>query len=449
MKVTVEDQSSVKKILHIEIPEETVTRELDDAYKNLKKTAKIKGFRPGKTPRSVLERLYKKDVNADVTTRLIQDAFVEAIRETKLRVIGPPNLDPPELQQKTAYQFKAEVEVQPEIDPIDYKGLTLKKTIYQASDEEVQLQLEMLQKNLAQVDKVEEDRPVQDGDFVLIDYEGFKDGQPYEETQKTENFTMKVGDAYISEQFDQALIGMTPGEEKDVPVAFPDDYFNQNLRGQSVTFHVVLHEIRKQTLPAIDDEMAKKLGPFESIDALKNKIKENLTQGYEKRMDQELNEQVFSQLLEKVDFDVPESLVEMELNHIIEDTQRSLQYANKTMEEQGLTRDGLAEKYRDTALQQVKRQLILGKLIEQEELQLEDGELDKALGEMAAMYQQPVEQVKQYYQQNPDRIDIFKHALLEKKAIKLIMDSNRIEEVAPVKENSADDVQTAPAETES
>lgn len=449
MKVTVEDQSSVKKVLHIEIPEETVTQEIDDAYKNLKKTAKIKGFRPGKTPRSVLERLYKKDVNADVTSRLIQDAFVEAIRETKLRVIGPPNLDPPELKQKSAYQFQAEVEVQPEIDPIDFKELTLKKTLYQANDEEVTLQLEMLQKNLAQVNKVEEQRSVEDGDFVLIDYEGFKDGQPYEETQKTENFTMKVGDAYISEQFDQALIGMNPGEEKDIPVTFPDDYFNQNLRNQSVSFHVVLHEIRQQILPAIDDEMAKKLGPFDSLEALKSKIYENLSQGYEKRMEQELNEQIFTQLLERVDFEVPDSLVEMELNQIIEETQRSLQYANKSMEEQGLTREGLSEKYRDTAEKQVKRQLILGRLIEQETLELADGELDAAMTEMAAVYQQPVDQIKQYYQQNPDRIDIFKHALLEKKAIKLIMDSNRIEEVAPVKENTADNVTASTAETES
>lgn len=449
MKVTVEDQSSVKKVLHIEIPEETVTKELDDAYKNLKKSAKIKGFRPGKTPRSVLERLYKKDVNADVTSRLIQDAFVEAIRETKLKVVGAPNVDPPELQQKSAYQFKAEVEVHPEISDIDFKGLTLKKTLYKAKDEEVRMQLEMLQKNLAQVDKIDEQRAVQDGDFVLIDYEGFKDGAPFDETQKTENFTLKVGDAYISEQFDQALIGMNPGEEKDIEVTFAEDYFNQNLRGETVSFHVHLHEIRQQNLPAVDDEMAKKLGPFESLDALKTQIMANLTQGYEKRMEQELNEQVFAQLLEKVTFEVPESLVEMEMAHIIEETERSLQYANKTMEEQGLSREGLTEKYRDTAEQQVKRQLILAKIIDQEKLELPEDEFQSALSDMAALYQQPVEQIKAYYQQNPDRIDIFKHALLEKKAIKLIMDSNQIEEVAPAEENSTDGTQSADGMTES
>ena len=448
MKVTVEDRSSVKKILRIEIPQETVTKELDDAYRNLKKTAKIKGFRPGKTPRSVLERLYKKDVNADVTNRLIQQAFVSAIKEKNLKVVGTPSLESPELQKESAYQFEAAVEVQPDIAEIDFSGLALKKSNYVASEDEVELQLQMLQKNLAKVDKIEAQRAVQDGDFVLIDYEGFRNGKPYQETQKSENFTMKVGDAYISDQFDQALIGMNPGETKEIPVTFPQDYFNQNLRGKAVTYQVLLHEIRQQNLPEIDDEMAKKLGPFDSLAALKAKILENLTTGYEKRTEQELNEQVFKQLLDRVDFEVPDSLVEMELNNIIQETERSMQYANKTMEEQGLTRDGLSEKYRDTAQRQVKRQLILAKIIDQERLELSDDELEKAWAEMATTYQQPVEQIKQYYQQNPDRIDIFKHAILEKKAIKLIMDSNRIEEVIP-SEEAADNAQVVGADTDS
>jgi trigger factor len=439
MKVTVEDQSSVKKILHIEIPEETITKELDDAYKDLKKTAKVKGFRPGKTPRSVLERLYKNDVNTDVRSRLIQNAFIEAIHETKLNVVSAPKVDPPELQQKSTYQFDAEVEVQPEIDEIEYKNLTLKKPLYKPSEEEVEMELEMLRKKLAKADTIEDQRPVQDGDYVLIDYEGFKDGRPFKETQKTENFTMKVGDAYISDQFDHALIGMHPGEEKSISVAFPEDYFNQKLKGESVSFKVYLNEIQQLNLPPIDDEMAKKLGPFDSLDALKKQILKNISDGYERRTEQELNEQIYTQLLEKIDFEVPESLVEKELNHTVEDTKRSLEYANKSMEEEGLTREGLFEKYRDIAVSQVKRQLLLAKLIRQEKLELSDEEYENALLDMAVVYQQPVEHFKHYYQQNPDKIDVFKHALLEKKVIKLIMDSNRIEEVASEKEKIADD----------
>ncbi len=146
MQVKVEDVSSVKKILHIEIPEDRVSRELDDAYKNLKKTAKIKGFRPGKAPRSVLERMFKKDVHQNVSSKLVQDSFVEAIKETELSLVGNPELDPPDLDEKGPYKYDVTLEVKPEIEDVDFKGLTLKKTLYKVTDEEIDVQLKLLQK---------------------------------------------------------------------------------------------------------------------------------------------------------------------------------------------------------------------------------------------------------------------------------------------------------------
>ena len=433
MKVTVEDQSTVKKVMHIEVPEADVTRALDDAYKTLKKTAKVKGFRPGKTPRSVLERLYKKDVHADVTGQLIQTAYVDALKETELKVVGSPTVDPPELQPKEAYHFDATIEVQPEIADIDFTGLTLKKTNYQASDEEVDMQIKMMQKNLAKREPIDEERPAADGDFVQVDYEGFKDGKPFEEAKKTENFVFKLGDAHISADMDKGIEGMNPGDEKEITVAFPEDYFNKKLAGHTVDFTVKLNDIRKEVLPEIDDEMAKQLGPFTTIDEVKGKIKENLTQGYEKRTEQELNEQIFSQILEKVEFEVPEVMVEYELNNIIADAERSFQYHNKTFEEAGISKESLAEKYRDTAEKQVRRQMILGKIIQQEKMELADEELEKGFEEMAAAYNQPVDVVKGIYGNSGDKLELFKHALLEKQAIKLIMEGNEIETVEPEK----------------
>jgi trigger factor len=433
MKVTVEDRSSVKKVMHIMVPEADVTRALDDAYTALKKTAKIKGFRPGKTPRNVLERMYKKDVDADVSAKLIQNAYVEALKETGLAVVGSPVVDPPELAKQGDYQFDAEVEIKPEIADIDFTGLKLTKTLYNASDEEVDLQLQMMQKNLAKREPIDEERPAQDGDFVQVDYEGFKDGKPYEETKKTENFVIKLGDAYISKDFDNGVVGMNPGEERDITVAFPDDYFNKKLAGQTVDFKVKLNEIRKEVLPAIDDELAKQLGPFKALDEVRDKIKENLTQGYEKRTEQELNEQIFSQILAKVEFEVPETFIKYELDHIISDAERSFSYHNKTFEEAGITRESLSEKYRDTAEKQVRRQLILGKIIEQEKMELSDEDLEKGFAEMAANYQQPVDAIKGMYGDSGERLELFKHALLEKQAIKLIIDRNAIESVEPEK----------------
>ena len=434
MKVTVEDRSSVKKVLHIEIPEADVTRALDEAYQTLKKTAKVKGFRPGKTPRGVLERLYRKDVNADVAGKLIQDAYVDALKETELKVVGSPSVDPPDLAGKGDYCFDAEVEVHPEIADIGFTNLKLKKTLYKAGDEEVDVQIQMMQKNLAKREPIDEQRPAQNGDFVQVDYEGFKNEKPFEETKKTENFVIKLGDAHIADDFDKGVVGMNPGDEKEITVSFSDDYFNKKLAGHTVDFKVKLNEIRKEVLPEIDDEMAKQLGPFTTLDEVRDKIRENLTQGYDKRIEQELNEQIFSQILETTEFEVPDVMVQYELNSIIADAERSFSYHNKTFEEAGISRESLAEKYRDTAEKQVRRQLILGKIIQQEKMELADEDLEKGFEEMAATYDQPVDVIKGFYGNSGDKLELFKHALLEKQAIKLIMERNEIESVEPEKE---------------
>jgi len=431
MPVTVEDLSSVKKILHIEIPENDTVRELDNAYNTLKKNAKIKGFRPGKVPRSVLERMFKKDVHADVTSRLIQESFMSAVKETDLKIVGTPQIDPPELTAKGPYKYDATVEIKPDIEAIDFKELSLKKTRYQVRDEEIQAQLEMLQKNMTRQEKVEEDREVKEGDVVLVDYEGLKDGKPFADTQRTENFTFKVGQGRISKDFDPQVIGMKPGEDKEIKVNFPDDYFNKKLAGLEIDFQVTLKEIRKEILPEINDALAKNLGNYENLDELKEAIADNLVQGYNKRTEQELNEQIFSILLEKHDFEVPEAMVKFELDNIIAEAEKSFSYHNVNMEDLGLTREKLEEKYQETAVKQVKRHLILDKIIDQEKMTLPDEELEDGYKDMAASFNQPAEEIKKYYQQNRESLELFKHTLLEKKAINLIIGSSKIKEVEP------------------
>jgi len=438
MQVKVEDVSSVKKVLHIEIPEDTVTRELNDAYQQLKKTAKVKGFRPGKTPRSVLERMFKKDVHMDVSSKLLQESFVEALKETDLNIVGNPKIDPPQLDEKGPYQYDATVEIKPDIDKIDFKGLSLKKALYRITDEEMDAQLQMLQKNLAQQIPVTEDRGVKENDFIRIDYEGFEDGKPFSETQKTENFTMKIGAGAISKTLDENLIGKKPGEDFEITVNFPEDHFNKKLANHEITFQVKLHEIREEVLPEIDDELAKKLGPYETLDDVKNAITDNLKQGYEKRVEQELNEQIFQELIEKTEFELPESMIEYELDGIVEEVEKTLMYYNKSMEDQGLTRESLAEKHRETAEKKVRRHLILDKIIDQEELTLSDQELDAGFNEMAQAVNQPVEAIKSYYNKDQNNLEFFKHTLLEKQAIRLIIESSTIEEIEPKLEKNTE-----------
>ncbi len=250
-------------------------------------------------------------------------------------------------------------------------------------------------------------------------------------TPLTENFTLKVGAGAVLEEFDKQVCGMAAGETKEFPLTFPRDYANKTLAGQEVTFKVTLKEIREEILPEVDDEFAKRTGRFNTLEELKGEITANLIQGYTKRVEQELNEQAFSGILARGDFEVPDSLVDMELEGIIEETERSFSYRNASLEDVGLSREIIAERYRDTALRQVKRHLILSKLIEQEKLTLSEEEIEEAFKTMAENFKQPVEEIKRYYRENADKLDHYKHALLERKATKMIIDGSRIEDVAP------------------
>jgi trigger factor len=227
---------------------------------------------------------------------------------------------------------------------------------------------------------------------------------------------------------------MKPHDAREVTVKFPEDYSNQKLANILIKFQVTLKSLREEVVPEINDDMAKQLGKYETLDELKDSIKDNLKEGYDKRKEQELNEQIFQALIARQDFEVPDVLIESELSAIIEELERSFAYHQKSMEEAGLTRDGLSEKYRDTAEKQVKRYLLLNKLIEQENLIISDSDLEEGFNEMAGVFNQPVEEIKQYYHQNADKLEHFKHSLLEKQVIKLIIDNSQIEDVAPKKQ---------------
>ncbi len=438
MQVSVEDLSSVKKVMHIEVPQEEVAHQLDEAYKELKKTAKLKGFRQGKTPRSVLESHYKKSVNADITQKLIQESFAEAIQETGLKLVGSPQIDPPELDEKAPYKYSATVEIAPEINELDFKGIELSKTLYKSTDKEIDAQLKMIQQTISDKETVTEDRPVKHSDFAVIDYKAFKDDKPVAQIPPMENYTLKVGAGAIHKDMDDQLVGMKAGESKKIMVTFPENETEEFLSGATITFDVTLKEIREVKLHEINDAFAKKLGTFENLDDLKTGIRLNLKEGYEKRTEQELNEQIFQALLAKQDFEVPEFLLNLELSHIISDIEKRLEEHDKSIKDLGLSREQLVEKHRETAVKQVKRHLLLNKLIEQEKLELSDEEMVTAYEEMAKAFRQPATVLKKYYETNPEQLNFFKHALLEKKAIRLIIDNSTITEKEPESETGSE-----------
>ncbi len=431
MQVKIEDKSSVKKMLSFEIPKETIAKELNKAYNELKKTADVKGFRKGKIPRKVLENRFAKDVHAEIAPRLIQDSFVETIKEHKLNIVGGPQLDPPELNPDEAYAFEITVEIKPELDDIAFEGISLERTVYAVSDAEIESQIYMIQKTLAKKETVAESRPVKETDFVLIDYEGFLNGDAFSGTPKIENYVMGIGKGALPDQFSEKLIGTIPVQDLEVEVVYADDFHDENLKGKTIVYKVSLKEIQEEVLPEANDDLVKDLGKFETLDEVRASIRENLEKGNAQRVKHEMSEQVFLHLLEKYVFEIPDAMVDGELNGIIAEAEQAYAQNNTSLEEAGLSREILKTQYRDVAEKQARRHLILDKVITQETLELTEEELDKSFEEMAVGMNAPVDSIKNYFKMDPKQLEYYTHTQLEKKAIDLIIEKGSVSEVEP------------------
>jgi trigger factor len=431
MQIKIEDKSSVKKVLSFEIPKETVTKELDKAYNELKKKADVKGFRKGKIPRKVLENRFSKDVHSDVAPRLIQEAFLDAIKEHNLNIVGGPQLDPPELDPEKAYAFDITVEIKPELEDIDFEGLSLKKTKYEVSDSEVEGQLFMIQKTMAKKETVKEPRPVKDTDFVLIDYEGFWNGVPYDKTPKIENYLLGIGRGAMPKEFSDKLTGSIPVQDLEIEVPYAEDYYIEDLKGKTIVYKVKLKEIQEEILPELNDDLVKDLGKFETLDEVRTSIRQNLEKGYAQRVKHELSEQIFQNLLEKSKFEVPEAMIEGELNGIIMEAEQAYAANNTSLEEAGLSGDIIRTQYRDVAEKQARRHIILDKIITQAKIELTDEEIEKSFQEMAVGMNAPVEAVKNYFNRDQTQLAYYKHTQLEKKAVDIIIDKGNLMDVEP------------------
>ncbi len=439
MKVDVEDVTTVKKILRVEIPEAEVTGELDKAYKTLKKNVKIKGFRPGKVPRSIIERRFKKDMHAEVSGQLIQNSYVEALRETELVPLGEPTIDRPDLEKDQPYNYSVTIEVRPPVQDLNINDLRLKKKVYRVNDEEVETQLKILQRNQAQLRSIEEDRPVENGDFVLIDYEGFKDGQSFTPVSKTENFHFEVGSGRILEDFDQQLLGMRPNMTKEFSVHFPADYYNKDLAGLDITFKVTLKEIKEEILPEIDDEFAKDLGEHETLAELKQAMRRELERRYETQSERELRQVIIDMLIEQVDFELPEVLVTHELSALVNEAHNALSYRGLSLEDTGQTDESLSKEYYPRAERRVREYLLLQKVVEQEGITVTDEMLEQAYKEMAEAMNQSVDTIKQFHDKYKEAYEVFKQRILEEQAVKLIIKNSTIETI------ETDKAETEPA----
>ncbi len=424
MKIDVDNLSSTQRKIRVELPGDAVAQEFLRAYENLGRHAKIKGFRPGKVPRSVLQGIYGDEVKGQVLSRLVERSLGEAIKERGLKVISEPEVDADTLEEGRAFAFSALVEVKPDVEAKDYLGIELKKVKLSVSDEQVDGALARLRDAHAQLVPVEDRDVVERGDFVTIDFSGTIDGEPMP-GGKTENYSVEVGGGGVLPEFENGLVGLKKDAETTMTVPFPQDYFKREFAGKSALFSVTVKEIKKKVLPALDDEFAKDHGSSASLEELKNKIRAQLEVELGHFQKEALKEQLMERLVEKHSFDLPESLIDRQVRYLVERQQRSAAQAG---EQPSL--DDLRKELRPHAERQVKATLLLEKIAENEKIDVPEADVQKRIEEAARGAGQQAAAVRQYYGR-PDARESLKSQMIMDRTMEFLLDRSVTKEVEP------------------
>jgi trigger factor len=399
MRVNVEEITPIKKKMNVEVPEDVVVKEVDSFYRELSQKAKIKGFRPGKVPRNILERHFKDYVKAEVIQKLIQESYPQALSEAKLHPISNPLIDPGEMEGGKPFQYAATVEIKPEIKLEGYIGLKVEGKKEEVKDEEVEERLKNLQNVHAQLKTVSDPRPIQPGDFVILDYEARMENKPLEEGKATD-FTVEVGSGRFIPDLEEKLVGLNPDEEKEIEVSFPDDYGYKKWAGKTLSFDVKIKEVKEKILPTLDDEFAKDLGDYSSLEDLRLKLREEIEKEKKSILERQLKDQMVEQLLQANSFEVPESLVEEQTRTLVSDTKMRLATQGVDFKNLGVSEEKLQGDYREMAQKQVRTFLILEKIADQEGIRTTDEEAEDRIREISERIHQKFDVVKRYYEKN-------------------------------------------------
>lgn len=429
-RAQVKEISSVQRELSIVIPGDQVAKELDKAYRKLSQRVRLKGFRPGKVPRYVLEQYYKEQTEQDVLERIVGESYREAIESNKLVPVSPPEIQASaELIPGMDFSYQAKVEVKPEIDLKKYKGLELTKKVYTVSDESIARELEMVRERFVKVVPVEDRDTIQQGDLVQTNWSGTVDGEHVRGLSGV-SYVIEVGAGRFYAEAEQALVGKKLGESFEVEITVPDDFRVEAVRGKKAVLSMRPEQIKRKEVPALDDELAKDVSDdFETLEDLKNHIKSTLEKNAEARTKRELRDLALDALIEANPFEVPTSLVERHAEELAADTLGRLpeEAAQRIWASQ---RQRLIEDARPKALKQVRAGLLLEAISQKEDVTVSEEDVDNYLKRLSEEAGQPLKTLKNLYKSGRRR-DELKGRLMTEKALDIVLDS------ATYKEESA------------
>ncbi|MBL4985396.1 MULTISPECIES: trigger factor [Bacillus] len=399
MSVKWEKQEGNEGVLTVEVDAETFNKALDDAFKKVVKQVSIPGFRKGKVPRGLFEQRFGvESLYQDALDILLPVEYPKAIDEAGIEPVDRPEIDVEKIEKGENLIFTAKVTVKPEVKLGDYKGLNVEKDDTAVTDEDVQEELKGMQNRQAEL-VVKEEGAIENGDTVVLDFEGFVDGEAFE-GGKAENYSLEVGSGSFIPGFEEQLVGLEAGAEKDVEVTFPEEYHAEDLAGKPAVFKVKIHEIKAKELPALDDEFAKDVDEeVETLAELTEKTKKRLEEAKENEAEGKLREELVAKASENAEVDIPQAMVDTELDRMMKEFEQRLQMQGMNLELyfqfSGQDEDALKEQMKEDAAKRVKSNLTLEAIAAAENLQVSDEEVEEELSKMAEAYNMPLENIKQ------------------------------------------------------
>ncbi|MEH7873300.1 trigger factor [Bacillus velezensis] len=423
MSVKWEKQEGNEGVLTVEVDADTFKTALDDAFKKVVKQVSIPGFRKGKVPRGLFEQRFGVEaLYQDALDILLPVEYPKAVEEAGIEPVDRPEIDVEKIEKGESLIFTAKVTVKPEVKLGDYKGLGIEKDDTAVTDEDVKNELKALQERQAEL-VVKEEGAVENGDTVVLDFEGFVDGEAFE-GGKAENYSLEVGSGSFIPGFEEQLTGLEAGAEKDVEVTFPEEYHAEELAGKPAVFKVKIHEIKAKELPELNDEFAKDIDEeVETLAELTEKTKKRLEEAKENEADAKLREELVLKASENAEADVPQAMIDTELDRMLKEFEQRLQMQGMNLELytqfSGQDENALKEQMKEDAAKRVKSNLTLEAIAQAENLEVTDEEVEAELTKMAEAYNMPVENIKQAI----GSTDAMKEDLKVRKAIDFLVEN--------------------------
>ena len=411
------------------------------AYKKNVKNMNIPGFRKGKAPRKYIEKIYSEAVfYDDAVNNIFPDNYMEAVKELGLEPVDMPNVDIKEIGSGKELVLVVKVDVKPDVEIGEYKGIEVTEKKYTVKADEVNAEIERMRDRNSRMVTVE-DRAVKSGDTAVIDYEGFVDGVAFA-GGKGENHELVIGSNTFIPGFEDQIIGANTGDEIDVNVTFPEEYHAEELKGKAAVFKVKVNQIKFKELPELDDEFAKDVSEFDTLDALKKDIKSKLSKQNEARAKAEMENEAIEKLVETLKGEIPNGMIESRTESLIQDFEMRLQQQGMPldmyMKYTGLTIEAMKEQFKPQAEMAVKSTLVLEKVAELEKIAVKDKDVEAKFEEMAKAYNMEVDKIKELLREE-DKENIKKDLVIEK-AVKVILDNATLvkEEKKPAAKKTAE-----------